>query len=541
MLSGSRLFAALTALLLLAACASPSTTQPAAAPTSPPAAGPTTAPAAAAPTTAPAAAKPAVTPPPAAAATTAPAAAAAPTSAAAAAAKPTAATAAQPTSAAAAPPTAAAKPAAVAPVSGEVVVFAASSLTDVFQDMAMAFQQANPNAKLTFNFGASSQLATQLGQGASADAFASADTTQMDNAKKSGAVTGQDKVFAGNRLVLITPKDNPAQVNSVKDLAKDGVKFVTAQPSVPIGTYTAQMLDKASADPNYGSDFKSKVQANTVSQEDNVRQVVSKVQLGEADAAIVYSTDPTPQVRDQLNIIDVPDPIQTLASYPIAVAKGSNASGGEAFVSYVLGPDGQATLKKWGFLPPPQTSASAQATPSAAGGQPAASSGSASSAANAPIPAVASSTFAPEVAIKGLVGTPRSFTRDDLMQLPAETVNVSFQAGQGTTQATFTGTRLLNVFDAAGGAKLPTDGNNAKLRTTVMVTGADGYQVALGWGELDPEFGAAPILLAYSQDDKPMGDKQGMARLVVPSDKRGGRYVSTVKSIEIRDPGPVQP
>jgi molybdate transport system substrate-binding protein len=533
MLARSRLFAALIALVLLAACGSPSATQPAAAPTTPPAA---------APTTPPAAAKPAVTPPPAAAATTAPAAAAA----AAPASAPTPAAAAKPTAAAAAQPTTAAKSAAAAPVSGEVVVFAASSLTDVFQDMANAFQAANPNAKLTFNFGASSQLATQLGQGASADVFASADTTQMDNARKSGAVTGQDMVFAGNRLVLITPKDNPAHVNSVKDLANDGVKFVTAQPSVPIGQYTAQMLDKASADPNYGSDFKSKVQANTVSQEDNVRQVVSKVQLGEADAAIVYSTDPTPQVRDQLNIIDVPNPIQTLASYPIAVAKGNNASGGEAFASYVLGPEGQATLKKWGFLPPPQASASAQATPSAGGGQPpaasgGAASGSASAAANAPIPAVASSTFAPEVAIKGLVGTPRSFTRDDLMQLPAETVNVSFQAGQGTTQANFTGTRLLNVFDAAGGAKLPTDGNNAKLRTTVMVTGADGYQVALGWGELDPEFGAAPILLAYSQDGKPMGDKQGMARLVVPGDKRGGRYVSTVKSIEILDPGPAQP
>jgi hypothetical protein len=97
------------------------------------------------------------------------------------------------------------------------------------------------------------------------------------------------------------------------------------------------------------------------------------------------------------------------------------------------------------------------------------------------------------------------------------------------------------VFDAAGGAKLPNDSNTAKLRVTVMVTGADGYQVALGWGELDPEFGAAPILLAYLSDDKPMGDKQGMARLVVPGDKRGGRYVSTVKSIELRDPGPALP
>lgn len=305
MFARSRLFAALLGLVLLAACGGP---------TSSPAAAPTTSPTAAA------------------------------------AARPTAATATEPTS------VVATQKLAAAPVSGEIVVFAAASLTDVFQDMAKAFQQANPDAKLTFNFGSSSQLATQLGQGASADVFASADIVQMDNAKKSGAVTGQDRIFAGNRLVLITPKDNPAHITGVQDLANDGVKFVTAQPGVPIGTYTAQMLDKADADPSYGAGFKDRVVANTVSQEDNVRQVVSKVQLGEADAAIVYSTDPTPQVRDQLNIIQVPDPLQTLASYSIAVAKGNDASGGEAFVSYVLGSDGQATLAKWGFLqlPPRQ-------------------------------------------------------------------------------------------------------------------------------------------------------------------------------------------
>jgi molybdate transport system substrate-binding protein len=256
------------------------------------------------------------------------------------------------TTAAAGQPTAASQ-ASTARASGEIVVFAASSLTDVFQDMATAFQQTNPDAKLTFNFGSSSQLATQLGQGASADVFASADTSQMESAKKSGAVTGHERIFADNRLVLITPEDNPAHISGIKDLANDGVKFVTAQPGVPIGTYTMQMLDKASADPSYGPGFKDKVVANTVSQEENVRQVVSKVQLGEADAAIVYSTDVTPRVRDQLAIIQVPDPLQTLASYPIAVAKGNNASGGEAFVSYVLGPDGQAALARWGFLPPP--------------------------------------------------------------------------------------------------------------------------------------------------------------------------------------------
>jgi molybdate transport system substrate-binding protein len=223
--------------------------------------------------------------------------------------------------------------------------------------MATPFQQANPNAKLTFNFGASSQLAAQLGQGARADVFASADQAQMENAKKADAIAGQDTVFAGNRLVVITPRDNPKQISSVKDLANDGVKFVTAQPNVPIGQYTAQLLDKASADPTYGADFKARAQANTVSQEDNVRQVVSKVQLGEADAAVVYSTDATPQARAQLQLIQVPDPLQSLATYPIAVARGANSAGGEAFVSYVLGPDGQAALAKWGFLPPPPSAA----------------------------------------------------------------------------------------------------------------------------------------------------------------------------------------
>jgi molybdate transport system substrate-binding protein len=244
------------------------------------------------------------------------------------------------------------QPTVAAPVAGEIVVFAASSLTDAFQDMAAAFQQANPTTKLTFNFGASTQLATQLGQGARADVFASADQIQMDNAKKADAIAGQDRVFARNRLVVITPKDNPKQIAAVADLARDGVKFVTAQPSVPIGQYTAQMLDKAAADLAYGADFKTKVESNIVSREDNVRQVVSKVQLGEADAAVVYSTDATPQVREQLQILQVPDPLQTLATYPIAVAKGSNSAGGEAFVTYVLGTNGQATLARWGFLPP---------------------------------------------------------------------------------------------------------------------------------------------------------------------------------------------
>jgi molybdate transport system substrate-binding protein len=236
-------------------------------------------------------------------------------------------------------------------VTGEIVVFAASSLTDAFQEIATAFQQANPNARVTFNFGASSQLRTQLEQGARADVFASADQAQMDNARKADTIVGQDRIFVRNRLVVIVPKSNPANVASVKDLGNDGIKFVTAQANVPIGQYTATLLDKASSDPMYGSDFKAKVEANIISREDNVRQIVTKVQLGEADAGIVYTTDVTPQVRDQLQQIAIPDALQTIATYPIAVAKGANTAGGEAFVSFVSSPDGQQILAKWGFLP----------------------------------------------------------------------------------------------------------------------------------------------------------------------------------------------
>lgn len=252
--------------------------------------------------------------------------------------------------AACAPPAAPPQPA--APVAAEIVVFAAASLTDVFQDMAEGFQQAHPTARVTFSFGASSQLATQLAQGARADVFASADQVQMDKAARADALVGSPSVFARNRLVLIAPRANPRRIASVNDLAKAGVKFITAQPTVPIGQYTARLLERAAADPAYGADFQARVDRNTVSREDNVRQVVSKVQLGEGDAAIVYSTDATPRVRDQLTFIEVPDALQTLASYPIAVAHGSNRTGGEAFVGYVRSAEGQATLNRWGFLPP---------------------------------------------------------------------------------------------------------------------------------------------------------------------------------------------
>lgn len=149
-------------------------------------------------------------------------------------------------------------------------------------------------------------------------------------------------------------------------------------------------------------------------------------------------------------------------------------------------------------------------------------------------PAAQSTTFSPTVAVAGLVGTPRTFSLDDLGGLSQVTLPVTFGSGQAVESSVFTGPRLLDVLDAAGGPTFP-QGRNAKLRTYVLATGADGYQAIVAWGELDPDFGAQPVLVAWSRDGQPLGEGQGIARLVVPADKRGGRHVATVTRIEVRD------
>ncbi len=245
----------------------------------------------------------------------------------------------------------AATPASAAQPTGEITVFAAASLTDAFKEMADRFQQENPSTSLTFNFGGSNTLRAQLDQGASVDVFASADQTQMDMASQNGDLSGDPHVFAHNLLTIITPTDNPKGVQGVCDLAQPGLAFVTAQQAVPVGGYTIQMLQMASTPDQCGPDFRATVTANTVSQESDVRQLVSKVQLGEADAGVSYLTDVTPQVRDHINEVAIPDNLNIVATYPIATANGANAEGGQAFMSYVLSEPGQAILAKWGFLP----------------------------------------------------------------------------------------------------------------------------------------------------------------------------------------------
>lgn len=242
-------------------------------------------------------------------------------------------------------------------ITGKLTIFAAASLTDAFGELKTALERANPGTTIAYNFGASSTLRTQLAQGAKADLFASADEPQMNGAQRDGTIAGTPSTFVENKLVIIVPARDPRGIASPRDLAKPGVKLVLTNAAVPIGNYARQALKKLNGAPDYGADFSQRVLANLVSEETDVRQVVAKVQLGEGDAGIVYSSDVTPAVRDQVKVIPIPDQFNVIARYPIAVVKGTgNDAGARAFIGYLLSPAGQAVLARWGFIPVGPTS-----------------------------------------------------------------------------------------------------------------------------------------------------------------------------------------
>lgn len=229
-------------------------------------------------------------------------------------------------------------------------VFAAASLTESFNEIKTQYVKAHPNVNLTFNFNGSQILAQQIINGASADVFASADQANMQKVTAKSLVN-DPQIFVKNKLTVIIPANNPSNIQSLKDLARKGVKLVVAAPTVPVGKYGMQVLDKMGASADYGQAYESAVKANVVSQEENVKAVVQKVQLGEADAGIVYTTDVTRAVADKVKFIDIPDNFNVIAQYPIAVVKNSaHASDAQDFVKYILSADGQAVLQKYRFI-----------------------------------------------------------------------------------------------------------------------------------------------------------------------------------------------
>ena len=227
----------------------------------------------------------------------------------------------------------------------ELTVFAASSLTEAFEEIATAFE-AQHGVRVLLSFGGSSTLATQIGQGAPADVFASADEDQMRVVVDEG-LTASALQFAGNRLVVITTEDS--NVTSLEGLADPGVQLVLAAPDVPVGNYAREALSKMNR--VYGADFSERVLANLVSEEPNARQVALKVELGEADAAIVYATDVA--VTERVRTLAIPDDLNVSATYLIAaLLGGAQPERARAFVDFVLSDEGQAILTKRGFQAP---------------------------------------------------------------------------------------------------------------------------------------------------------------------------------------------
>jgi molybdate transport system substrate-binding protein len=222
--------------------------------------------------------------------------------------------------------------------SNEIKVFAAASLTAAFSELGPQFTAANGGTEVTFNFAGSQALATQIQQGAPADVFASADTTNMDKVED---LVGTPQVFVSNLLQIVVEKGNPKGVNGLDDLAGSDLKVVLAAPEVPVGKYAQQALDRAG------------VAVEPVSQEDNVKAVVTKVSLGEADAGIVYATDVTAG-GDEVEGVDIPEEQNVVATYPIATVEASgNQAEAQAFMDLVLSAQGQQVLERYGFLPPP--------------------------------------------------------------------------------------------------------------------------------------------------------------------------------------------
>lgn len=253
------------------------------------------------------------------------------------------------TTTAAASATSAATPT-VPPLEGGIVVFAASSLTESFKELGEAFSKANPKAKVTFNFAASSALATQINEAAAADVFASADLNQMKNVVDKGNAN-KSAVFAKNSPVVVVPKGSTT-VATFNDLAKPGAKVVLAAPEVPIGRYSRDILKKASETGGISADFSDKALANLKSNEANVRAVLTKVQLGEADAGIVYRTD-VAAAAGQVTVVEIPAAFNVVAEYPIATVKQSkNTAVAEAFVAFVRSSAGATILEKYGFGKP---------------------------------------------------------------------------------------------------------------------------------------------------------------------------------------------
>ncbi len=226
-----------------------------------------------------------------------------------------------------------------------ITIFAASSLTEAFRDLSEGFAQSTGAPPPALVCAGSQVLRLQIEQGARADVFASANAEHTRALAVSGRVA-KPEVFAYNELVVIVPKDNPASIREFSDLPH-ARRLVIGAPEVPIGIYTRELFERAEA--SLGAELISSIRSRVVSEESNVRLVRAKVELGEADAAIVYRTD----VSDTVQAIDVPAGLEVRPSYYIAlVSSSSRREVARRWIAFVESEAGRAILEKHGFATP---------------------------------------------------------------------------------------------------------------------------------------------------------------------------------------------
>ena len=231
-----------------------------------------------------------------------------------------------------------------------LTIYGAASLKGVLDKVKTAYETADPATTLTISTDSSATLETQIEQGAPADVFLSADTTNPKKLVDKGLAAGAAVTFAGNKLTVIVPTTNPAGIKTPADLAKAGVKDIAAGDAVPITKYATQLVASLAKEAGYPADFAAKYTANIASKEDNVKAIVAKIELGEGDAGIVYVTDA--KASTKVTTVDVPATANVPATYAGVVVKASrNAAAAQAFLTWFAGPDGQAILSTFGFLP----------------------------------------------------------------------------------------------------------------------------------------------------------------------------------------------
>jgi molybdate transport system substrate-binding protein len=232
----------------------------------------------------------------------------------------------------------------------ELTIFTAASLTGAFSEIGQLFTNET-NISVTFNFDGSQNLRTQIENGAYADVFASANTKQMNALKQISLMDNSSViVFTENKLSLIVPKDNPAKISSLADLAKPGLKIVMGTKDVPVGDYALQIINRLGNDSAYGPDYKARVMANIISQETTVNYVVTKVALGEADVGFAYVSDVTKDLASRVDQVDIPDEYNVIAKYPMGIVKESRyPAQSQDFINLVISEQGMAILEKYGF------------------------------------------------------------------------------------------------------------------------------------------------------------------------------------------------